>query len=169
MPQHSWPRGCRIPAESIWRAIKANDFQILSFSYINFKCIFDFLFYEALLESFSSRFSQMQPEEKLICVTGFAVCCFFSCPFSLSPGKCRRRIDTCDCFHRRFLTALACVALEAIKSQDFRPVVLKHKDLGENPKRLHRTRQSVKTAMASEAGKSLLCSLSWKSADFCPS
>jgi len=33
------------------------------------------------------------------------------------------------------------VSSEAFKSQEFRLVVLKHKILGENPKRLHRTRQ----------------------------
>lgn len=37
-----------------------------------------------------------------------------------------------NCFNYRFVTTLTLlVSLEAIKSQEFRPVVLKHKNLGE--------------------------------------
>lgn len=48
---------------------------------------------------------------------------------------------------------VAYVALEAIKSQALRPVILKHKHLGENPKSLHRTRQSVKDTSGQRSRK----------------
>lgn len=67
------------------------------------------------------------------------------------------------------------LSAEAINSQEFRPVVLKHKNLGDNPKKLHRTTQFMWADMNKFNGQrsrkitAVFTFLEVQSTDFCSS